>query len=404
MRWFSCLWFDRDYCSNIDRIQHDWESSNFFCRMAALVSKISWGCNQKMRMTLICMSGPYQIPHTKTWVIWVYSFSLLSFCRATHSLSSNFSFNEFSFPKESNKDFQTEYISTSGNRMPSFDLFKYSKSPLAFSDDSLLEKPQHGQTEGLLSKEQFPDQQTHHRTQWITITLRACEMVVIFVCILMFVFGLRWQLNADQYCLELQSFYCRHFHRFRSWDAKKALNKFLSTCTKTDRQSLPLSAVQRLSDLAVAISRPSKPGNRCWMGQIGAEYVTTTSARLCASSFLLLEPKHWRLSPPLVHGGSSTLEEVLQSGGTADDVRLREELGGGYMTWFEVNHQLHCLNLIRKATHYDYYKDKTIEFTNTPKIQRLHIGDFFSPSSPSKNTFLPIGSRTLLTSREKTTA
>lgn len=84
------------------------------------------------------------------------------------------------------------------------------------------------------------------------------------------------------------------------------------------------------------------------------------------------------LSLPLVYPGSSTLEEVLLSGGTADDLRLPGELGGGYMTSFEVICQLHCLNLIRKATYYDYYKDKAIEFTNKPRTVRLHIGNFFS--------------------------
>lgn len=80
----------------------------------------------------------------------------------------------------------------------------------------------------------------------------------------------------------------------------------------------------------------------------------------------------------LVYPGSSTLEEVLLSGGTADDVRLPEELGGGYMTVFEVIHQLHCLNLIRKATYYDYYKDKAVEFTDVPNTVRLHIGNYLS--------------------------
>lgn len=43
------------------------------------------------------------------------------------------------------------------------------------------------------------------------------------------------------------------------------------------------------------------------------------------------------------------------------------------MTVFEVIHQLHCLNLIRKATYYDYYKDKAVEFTDVPNTVRLHI-------------------------------
>ena len=78
-----------------------------------------------------------------------------------------------------------------------------------------------------------------------------------------------------------------------------------------------------------------------------------------------------------VYPGSSTLEEVLRSGGTADDVRLPKELGGGYMTNFEVIHQIHCLNLIRKATYYDYYKDKAIEFTCAPHTSRLHVSECF---------------------------
>ena len=75
-----------------------------------------------------------------------------------------------------------------------------------------------------------------------------------------------------------------------------------------------------------------------------------------------------------VYAGSSTEEEVLKSGGSSDDVRLPEELGGGYMTSVEVVHQLHCLNLIRKMTHYDYYKDKAIEFRDPPHTVRLHVG------------------------------
>lgn len=75
-----------------------------------------------------------------------------------------------------------------------------------------------------------------------------------------------------------------------------------------------------------------------------------------------------------MYPGSSTLEEVLLSGGTADDVRLAEDLGGGYMTDLEVVHQLHCLNLLRKASHFDYYKDKAEEFTDPPHNWQLHIG------------------------------
>ncbi len=52
------------------------------------------------------------------------------------------------------------------------------------------------------------------------------------------------------------------------------------------------------------------------------------------------------------------------------------------MTDFEVIHQLHCLNFIRKATYYDYYKDKAVEFTDTPHTWRLHIGEYSPPTAP----------------------
>ena len=53
---------------------------------------------------------------------------------------------------------------------------------------------------------------------------------------------------------------------------------------------------------------------------------------------------------------------VLRSGETKDAVRLPPEMGGGYLAWAEVNHQLHCLNLIRKAIYWDYYVNITREF------------------------------------------
>ena len=157
--------------------------------------------------------------------------------------------------------------------MPSFDLFKYTKSPLAFSEESLPEKLHHGQTQGLLGEEQRPDWEKYGRPQWKTITLRSCEIVVMFVCILMFVRGLRWQLNADQYCLEFQSFYCTNSRRIFSKKFQAALSEIISTCIEANRESLPLGAVQWLLNLAIAISRPPKPRGRRKMGQIRIEYV-----------------------------------------------------------------------------------------------------------------------------------
>lgn len=45
---------------------------------------------------------------------------------------------------------------------------------------------------------------------------------------------------------------------------------------------------------------------------------------------------------------SVPLDVVEQFGETADTVRLPEELGGGYSVWAEVNHQLHCLDIMHK--------------------------------------------------------
>ncbi len=95
---------------------------------------------------------------------------------------------------------------------------------------------------------------------------------------------------------------------------------------------------------------------------------------------------------------------MLLSGGTADDVRLPEELGGGYMTDFAVIHQLHCLNLIRKATYYDYYKDKAIEFAAGPKLARSHIGDFLPFPNQCSLVSLPEGTQLLADSEKKTIA
>lgn len=166
------------------------------------------------------------------------------------------------FPRENYQEFSFTYPSNLRLGMPSFDLFEYPEAPPACSEDSLFEKLNHEQIEGLLGEEQLPDWQKNNRPRWKRITLRVCEIFVMLVCILMFVLGLRWQLNANQHCLELQNFYCRHFREIYSTSFKKALNETVSTCIKANRQSLPSGAIQRLSNLAIAISWPPEPRNR----------------------------------------------------------------------------------------------------------------------------------------------
>ncbi|RAL07365.1 oxidase ustYa family protein, partial [Aspergillus homomorphus CBS 101889] len=70
---------------------------------------------------------------------------------------------------------------------------------------------------------------------------------------------------------------------------------------------------------------------------------------------------------------SVSLEVVEKSGENTDAVRLPDELGGGYLAWAEVNHQLHCLNLLRKAIYWDYYYDITRELQREPPEVYAHL-------------------------------
>ena len=98
--------------------------------------------------------------------------------------------------------------------MPSCNRFKYSN--LALSDDAVPETFHDDQVESLLGKEELSGRQKYDWSQLKKTTLRVCGLVVILSCILMFVVGLRWQLNANQYCLELHSFYGRRLRKFHS--------------------------------------------------------------------------------------------------------------------------------------------------------------------------------------------
>jgi hypothetical protein len=66
-------------------------------------------------------------------------------------------------------------------------------------------------------------------------------------------------------------------------------------------------------------------------------------------------------------------EELVRIGGSVDDVRLPEELGGGYMASDMYTHELHCLNFLRKATYPEYY-NQSHGFTDLPHVVRLHLG------------------------------
>ena len=80
-------------------------------------------------------------------------------------------------------------------------------------------------------------------------------------------------------------------------------------------------------------------------------------------------------------------------GASEDSARLPEESGGGYMGSLEVFHQLHCVvstthiysifcfvtsdnlqNLLWQATNAEYYKDKSLAWTDSAATLRQHLG------------------------------
>ncbi|KAH8880797.1 hypothetical protein GQ53DRAFT_669188, partial [Thozetella sp. PMI_491] len=70
-----------------------------------------------------------------------------------------------------------------------------------------------------------------------------------------------------------------------------------------------------------------------------------------------------------------TKEDVVRLGKLSNStVQIPEEYGGGYMASVEATHQMHCLNMLRKASYREYYKDKEPNFFNHAKHQ-LHLVD-----------------------------
>ncbi|KAE9401367.1 hypothetical protein BT96DRAFT_992095 [Gymnopus androsaceus JB14] len=66
-------------------------------------------------------------------------------------------------------------------------------------------------------------------------------------------------------------------------------------------------------------------------------------------------------------------KSVLEKIGKRDTpwlVKLREEDGGGFMSSYEMSHQLHCLNLLRKYTYREYYQGSDHSFHNKPDTFR----------------------------------
>ncbi|KAG1748178.1 hypothetical protein EDB19DRAFT_1630475, partial [Suillus lakei] len=70
-----------------------------------------------------------------------------------------------------------------------------------------------------------------------------------------------------------------------------------------------------------------------------------------------------------------TREEMLKAGITdlRSKVRYPDKSGGGYMVALEFTHQMHCLDLLRKASWFEYYESIERAFQSPPEVVRLHI-------------------------------
>ncbi|KAK4090038.1 hypothetical protein Purlil1_5664 [Purpureocillium lilacinum] len=73
-------------------------------------------------------------------------------------------------------------------------------------------------------------------------------------------------------------------------------------------------------------------------------------------------------------------EDIKRSNKMSDDdwfnstVEYGTQHGGGYMATMELFHQLHCLNMLRKAIHSDYYKKMAPLANGTrPHILKTHL-------------------------------
>lgn len=67
----------------------------------------------------------------------------------------------------------------------------------------------------------------------------------------------------------------------------------------------------------------------------------------------------------------------IKSGIPPGNAKLPLESGGGYIAMVQVFHQLHCLNLLRKATwyNYNYYNNfGENEFASSEEIVQIHVG------------------------------
>ncbi|RAH48910.1 oxidase ustYa family protein [Aspergillus brunneoviolaceus CBS 621.78] len=71
-----------------------------------------------------------------------------------------------------------------------------------------------------------------------------------------------------------------------------------------------------------------------------------------------------------------TAEDMFRLNKPLTQVKVAETEGNGYAGGIEVFHQLHCVNLVRQYTYYDYYsqlENRPAEFNDSNETLRLHV-------------------------------
>ncbi|KAF9803517.1 hypothetical protein IEO21_09655 [Rhodonia placenta] len=80
---------------------------------------------------------------------------------------------------------------------------------------------------------------------------------------------------------------------------------------------------------------------------------------------IAMDPRPFRVT-------SEILEKIGQPE-RPSSVRFSDEDGGGFMATIEVSHQVHCLNMLRKHTYFDYYESSDISVADGPEVYRMHL-------------------------------
>ncbi|KAL4747569.1 hypothetical protein BDW72DRAFT_182585 [Aspergillus terricola var. indicus] len=73
-----------------------------------------------------------------------------------------------------------------------------------------------------------------------------------------------------------------------------------------------------------------------------------------------------------------TQEEVERVNASEFAAEYTRSMGGGYIAGIEVFHQLHCLNMLRQATYWEYYEPRRAEWRRDPETLRYHLGTYHS--------------------------